>query len=186
MPDFRTVVAWLCVTTFGGIAYLDGPPAGHTGGFGEPTCGVCHFGNPVNSDQGALRIVGKDNLTPGGTTLLTIELSSDGLSVAGFQMSVRNQDGYNVGLLRSPDVNTHVVTDSAGVQYVQHTRFGTENSVVRDGVARWVVELELPPTTPDSLVLNVAANASNGDNSALGDYIFVHEFVVAANSNPNQ
>ncbi|NND73203.1 MAG: hypothetical protein HKN43_16640 [Rhodothermales bacterium] len=178
MPGYKIAAAMLLTTAVVRFGYLDGPPLAHTGGFGEPSCALCHFGDTINSSEGELQLFGIEGLRAGHTSELSVELSSTGLSVAGFQMSARSPDGETIGDFRSPDINSQVLTDSTGVQYIQHTRFGTENAVVVDGIARWAVILDLAESSADTLILNVAANASNGDNSALGDRIFTREVLV--------
>jgi hypothetical protein len=159
--------------------FLDGPPPGFTGGFGEPTCQQCHFGNGLNDPSGALALLGADvGYDPGGTLSLTVRLSSPQLAVGGFQMSVRDVDGKSTGLLQSTDSRTKLVSDTTGVQYLEHTYLGAEQLGQPSGIAEWNVLLRLPLDAPDTLVINVAGNAANGDNSALGDYIYSTEVRV--------
>ena len=49
-----------------GNAYVEGPAAGHTGGFAEATCHECHFDQPINDPEGTLTLKGvPDTYTPG-------------------------------------------------------------------------------------------------------------------------
>ena len=62
-----------------GAVYLDGPPPGHTGGFGEPTCAVCHFDVPEPDPAGGLVIEGvPEAFTPGERYLLTVAAAAAG------------------------------------------------------------------------------------------------------------
>ncbi len=175
------LIAGVALLLLGGTIYLDGPPVAHTGGFGEPTCQMCHFGSELNRSMDALSIRGPaEEITPLTTYRLEIKLRSDNLVVGGFQMSSRTRSGQNVGNFRSPTVDTRVAVDTTGIQYVQHTQHGVENTPVSDNQIGWTVEWISPDVIPDTIVFNVAANAANGDNSALGDVVYVREVVVAS------
>ena len=90
-------------------------------------------------------------------------------------MSIRDRHGNSVGTLVSSDLNTRVVSDTSGVQYIQHTRYTSDNNLAQDGAIEWVVSWKKPAQLIDSAFVHVAANASNGDNSALGDYVYTSE-----------
>jgi hypothetical protein len=62
---------------------------------------------------------------------------------------------------------------SADVQYGQHTDRGT---VVEGDGARWRLRWTAPAHGAGSIVVHVAANASNDDDSELGDYVYVGEW----------
>ena len=55
--------------------------------------------------------------------------------------------------------------------FVQHTLIGSR--VVRAGVNAWTIEWTAPAASAGPVQFNVAGNASNDDDSALGDFIYL-------------
>ncbi|MGH7664317.1 MAG: hypothetical protein ACRENI_08510 [Gemmatimonadaceae bacterium] len=55
------------------------------------------------------------------------------------------------------------------IQYAQHTADGVAPAAPDS--ARWVVEW-IAPVRGGSVILHVAGNAANGDDSQFGDYIY--------------
>ena len=70
------------------------------------------------------------------------------------------------------------VADDAktGVRYAQQTADGVEPE--RPGSTGWAVEWTAPAAGCGAVRFDVAANAANGDNSALGDYVYTRSLVV--------
>lgn len=157
---------------------VDGPEAGLTGGFGETTCHGCHFDNPLNDPVGELRLDGvPDSYTPGEQYLITVTVRRIGLSRGGFQLTARESginmaSGSNAGVLRPTDAAAQTIADGRGVTYLQHTRAGAEPSEA--GLARWTFEWAAPAEGVP-VVFHVAANAANGDDSPLGDFVYTAE-----------
>lgn len=148
------------------------PPA-HTGGFGEPTCHACHFDGEVNAG-GALSVSGfPERYVPGREYRVLVTLRGQEMRAAGFQLAVRfaegAQAGRQAGTLRSADARTAVVAHTNAVQYAGHTRVGTRPDSA--GTARWAVLWTAPAGAPGSIAVHAAANAADGDASALGDQI---------------
>lgn len=156
------------------FAHADGPPPGHTGGFGEPTCWVCHDGEPLNAPAGALTVDGlPETYEPGRAYLLTVVLRHPSLRRAGFQLAARvaggEYRGLQAGTLRPAGPGITVVWEARrGVAYAQHA-----DPVVREaGEARWLVRWEAPASALGPVVVHLAANAANDDNSPIGDLIY--------------
>jgi hypothetical protein len=152
---------------------IDGPPPAHTGGFGEPTCQVCHLGSELNGPGSTLEVIGLGGrFIPGRSCALTIRLSSFDMYAAGFQAAIRyaegDRRGQSAGELRSVDDRTRVVAGDAGVHYASHTRAGT---TVTGDEAEWSFMWRAPPEAV-RLSLDVAANSGNGDNSPLDDLVY--------------
>ena len=159
--------------------FADGPPPARTGGFNETTCRECHRGNPLNDPAGSLTI---DSLPASyeadRTYALTVVLVRPGMLTGGFQLAVRSNDAdaQQAGTLAGVDDRTALVTAAPrSTQYLQHTRTGTGLSAA--DTARWTF-LWRAPRGVGPVVLHVAANAANDDNSALGDFIYTREFVL--------
>jgi hypothetical protein len=167
----------------GATAYGDGPPPGHTGGFGEPTCERCHSGQPINDVDGAVGLSGAPPAyDPGRTYRLTVWLARPALRRAGFQLSARFVNGEHAGHLARLDETTRVTDPSTSpVRYIQHTRTGSDVAVV--DTARWTFRWTAP-TRPDTVVFHLSANASNDDASEFGDYVYLASRPIHAVTRP--
>ncbi|MDX1630772.1 MAG: choice-of-anchor V domain-containing protein [Thermoanaerobaculia bacterium] len=166
-----TPLVLLILPTDGG-AYVDGAPPGHTGGFEEPTCTSCHFGNPVNDSAGTLEISAPSAFVPGEEYPLEIRLRHPELERAGFQLSARfakgSDSGDQAGVL-SPGAGVEIVEED-GVQYARHTRDGVEP---REGhEIEWRFRWKAPAAAEPPVVFHVAANAGNYDDSEFGDFVY--------------
>jgi len=76
----------------------EGPPPGHTGGFGEPTCVTCHQGSDLNAFGGRVTIEGLPNeYVQGERYLLTVLLEAEETDLAGFQLAARYGTGNEQG-----------------------------------------------------------------------------------------
>jgi len=169
-----------------GAVHYDGPPIAHTGGFGEPTCRVCHQGQPLNAAGGTLRVEGlPGRYEPGRTYELVVVLRRDGMGRAGFELSARAVAGAQAGALEATDMRVRVVPDSVtAVRYAEQTREGCS---VTGPEARWTVHWRAPAQTGEGggsgggssdVLIHVAANAANYDDSPLGDFIYAGEWRV--------
>jgi hypothetical protein len=164
--------------------YKDGPPPRHTGGFGEPTCRACHSDAGLNEPGGELTIAGVPAAyEPGRTYELEVILRRTGMLRAGFQLAARYEGigmvpgGAQAGAFAPSDDRTAVVWDTVShVGYIEHTAGGTALS---GDVGRWMVRWTAP-AVPGGVVLHVAANAANDDDSPLGDFIYARAVRVAA------
>lgn len=158
-------------------AYLDGPPAGHTGGFGEPTCHRCHFDQPLDEPAGRLDVEGfPEAFEPGRRYELRVTLSRPGMARGGFQLALRfaagDPAGRPAGRLTAGE-GAEVVEGPTGVPYARQARGGT--AAPAGGSFQWTVEWEAPPDSGGEVVLHLAANAANGDDSELGDFVYLWE-----------
>ena len=139
------------------------------------TCQQCHWDNELNDAGGKLSLEGvPDTYTPGEQYLITVTLTRPGVRRAGFQMSAR-EDGINMnsgndaGFLRPVDAAVATAQDEKKrVTYAQHSATGSK--IPTPGMATWTVSWTAPDQGP--VVFHVAANASNADDSPLGDYIY--------------
>jgi hypothetical protein len=120
---------------------------------------------------------------PGRTYDLEIVLRRAGMLRAGFQLAARYEGigmvpgGAQAGVLAPTDERTAVVLDTVRrVRYIEHTAAGTALS---GDVGRWMVRWTAP-AVPGNVVLHVAANAANDDDSPLGDFIYTSAVRVAA------
>jgi len=168
----RRLLAFVLVSALPGTAatFENGPLPANTGGFGETDCSACHFDNTVNAGNGNLTIEGVPEVFEQGRRYaLTIVLSHPDLVGGGFQVSVRNTDGGPAGELASADNDVSATTlTTTGVTYLQHNRPRANAS----GAVRWNVTWKAPEAG-DNAIVSVAANATNGDASPLGDYVYL-------------
>ena len=151
-----------------GRRFPDGAPPGTTGGFGEPTCMLCHLGAEPNDPAGSLAIEGlPERYAPGQAYRLVVRLRRADLAAAGFQLSARTAAGAQAGALAAVDSSTEIQTHPAtGLQYAGHSRAGS-----RPGAAEWAVTWTAPRSA-GPVTFNAAANAGNADASPLGDYVY--------------
>lgn len=192
LPDMRTTravaagllaaasLAWVLRTPLGDVeASESGPPPARTGGFGETTCLECHWDNPINDAGGWLRVSGlPQGFTPGQRYTITVSVSHPELTRAGFELSVRFDDGTGAGSVSPRDRRSEIVPgDAGGVTYVRQTREGAMPT--NRGEARWTFDW-IAPTTPRPVRVHAAANAANGDASPLGDFVYTTDAFVGA------
>ena len=160
----------------------DQPPLAHTGGFGEPTCLACHFDGELNDSAGSLLIEGVPARYEGGRRYrLTITVRHPELKLAGFELSSRfatgADSGKQAGTLAATDDRAGVTAeDATRIQYAHHLRSGT--TPLSAGIGRWTVEWVAPTAGSGAVVIHVAGNAANDNDSPLGDYIFARSVTV--------
>lgn len=161
-----------------GAAYPRGAPPGVTGGFGEPTCLLCHFGGEVNEAGGSLAIDGlPERYTPGETYRLIVRLRRAEMGAAGFQLSARTAAGAQAGELAAGGMQTQVEAGAGGVRYAGHTDAGS--SPAAPGAAEWTVDWTAPARAAGPVQFHAAANAGDGDSSPQGDYVYAAETAVS-------
>lgn len=159
----------------------DRPPPAHTGGFGEPTCAVCHFDTQADDGRGTIALAGLPAMyAPGQTYQLTVSLSHPDLSAGGFQLSARHAEGGRQGMqagsLRALDARVDVTgLTELPVQYARHTYDGTRPDSAGVKRTSWRVEWTAP-SDGGVVAFHVAANAANDDASPLGDFIYTKAF----------
>jgi hypothetical protein len=160
--------------TVAASAYREGPPPGHTGAFGEPDCGACHFDGIRDDDAGALRIGVPGTYRPGGTYEVTVTVTHPDLPAAGFQVAARFTGGPSAGgqagRLEPAGERTRVQVGENGVVYASHSDRGVAPS--GDGNTVWTLRW----TAPDSggeVSFDAAAQVANDDNSEFGERLYL-------------
>ena len=173
-----TVLGSLVAPRPGG-AHADGPPPRNTGGFREPTCALCHRGGEPNAPGGALRLVAPASYRPGAEHAIEVQLERPGLRRGGFHLSVRFAEGTlagtQAGELLAVAEWVQVVA-AHKVAYASHTAAGTQ--VATAGEARWQLRWKAPAAGGGTVVFHLAANASNDDDSELGDAIYTTALTI--------
>lgn len=167
--------------------YSDGPPPAHTGGFGEPSCHSCHFDNPLNGPETSLSLDGlPERFEPGETYVVSIRVNREGMRAAGFQAATRffagADSGKQAGKLRlANDEDPILVSSLDGIEYASHAESALDpGTPQREWLLEWVA-----PTRPDRVAFHTAANAANGDESELGDFIVLTSRILEAEASPD-
>ena len=162
----------------------EGPPPGHTGGFGEPTCRACHFDAPEEPEAGALVVDGVPAVyRPGAEYAITVTLRDPRLERSGFQLAARfageetgagaaggAEGGRQAGRLLASGPRVEVVEHGdPPVLYARQTLAGATPEGDRE--ASWSVRWIAPPEPAGPVLFHATANAANDDDSELGDAV---------------
>jgi hypothetical protein len=164
--------AWVVGAYGNSLAYRDGPPPGFSSGFGEDHCQACHFGDKVNPNPGSLSISAPRRYSPGQTYTVTVTLTRPGMTIGGFQLTARFEEGgAQAGALSLADGDQDrlKVSTDRGVQYAYHLRPGTQ--LTAPDVVRWTLRWTAPAGS-GSVLFNAAANAANADETQFGDFVY--------------
>jgi hypothetical protein len=167
-------------------AYAEGAPPGFSGGFKEDSCHACHFHEQLNAGGGRVTIEGVPASFEGGQRYtLSVTLTRAGMKRAGFQLAIRFKDsGAQAGAL-SPGTGEGervTVESQSAVQYASQKKGGA--SVAADAT-RWTIEW-IAPDRGEPVIVHVAANAADGNESADGDFVYTAASESAPASPPRQ
>lgn len=156
-------------------AYPEHIAGAYTGGFGEQSCHSCHFDYELNQPEGELSVSGIENsFEPGEKYQINIKLKREDMAEGGFQMTARFEDSTQAGTFDLNENLTRTPNIDSDVSYVQHGVGKTEAQV---GEITWQVTWVAPNQTKP-VFFNIAANATNGDASEFGDWIYVKEVKI--------
>jgi hypothetical protein len=166
-------------------AFKEGPYPNVTGGFGEQTCHLCHIDNPINAPGGTLALDGVPaSFAPDQAYPITVTISRQGLRRGGFEIAARfvggRQKGRQAGSWRLLDTRAQLIPGAVdkALTFVQHNQTGSRATT--PGSNSWTMEWTAPSSAAGAVQFNVAANASNNDDSPLGDYIYIKAVRSAA------
>ena len=172
------VAAFVIALPMAVSAFKEGPYPNVTGGFGEHTCHLCHLDNALNAPGGAVALSGiPPAFVPGQAYPITVTISRQGLRRGGFEIAARfaggKQKGRQAGSWRLLDARAQLIPGAVdkALTFVQHNQIGSRAAT--PGENTWTMEWTAPPAETGAVQFNVAANASNNDDSPLGDYIYV-------------
>jgi hypothetical protein len=165
-------------------AFVDGPPPGTTGGFGEDTCRQCHFDYELNHASGSFRLDGiPESYTAGQEYVITLHLTHPQMERGGFELAARfssgSLSGRQAGSFEALDDRVAIVKGKDGaMEYVRQTRSGS--AVQPKGASNWSVRWRAPGDAAGPVVFHAAANAANFDDSPLGDYPYAQQVTSRA------
>jgi hypothetical protein len=161
-------------------AFKEGPYPNVTGGFGEQSCHLCHLDNPINAPGGSLTLDGVPPIyAPGQKHNITVTIAREGLRRGGFEIAARfatgRLKGKQAGVWRPIDARAQLIPGAVDktLTFVQHNLAGSRVPAVSAGANSWTIEWTAPAAAAGPIQFNVAANASNNDDSPLGDYIYL-------------
>ena len=170
--------ALLIAAPIAAAGFKEGPYPNVTGGFGEQSCHLCHLDNPVNAPGGRITLEGVPAaFTPGQPYPITVTISRDDMRRGGFEIAARfasgRQRGRQAGTWRLLDARVQLIPGAVdkALTFVQHNLMGSRATTT--GANSWTVEWTAPTEAAAPVQFNVAANASNNDDSPLGDFIYV-------------
>jgi Reeler domain len=159
-------------------AFKEGPYPNVTGGFGEQSCRLCHLDNPLNAPGGQLTLAGVPPIfTPGSVYPITVTIAREDMRRGGFEIAARfaggRQKGRQAGTWKLTDARTQLIPGAVdkALTFVQHNLAGSRAATA--GANTWTIEWTAPAEASAPVQFNVAANASNNDDSPLGDYIYL-------------
>jgi hypothetical protein len=95
----------------------------------------------------------------------------------GFEIAARFASGHEkakqAGAWRPLDQRVKLIPSQidARLTFVQHTLAGSR--AMKPGFNTWTVDWTAPSASAGPIQFNVAGNASNDDDSALGDFIYL-------------
>lgn len=172
------LVAILISLPIATAAFKEGPYPNVTGGFGEQSCHLCHLDNAVNAAGGSLALDGvPPAFTPGQIYPITVTISREGMRRGGFEIAARfasgRQKGRQAGSWKLLDERVQLIPGAVDKQltFVQHNLMGSRAATA--GANTWTIEWTAPIGATTPVQFNVAANASNNDDSPLGDFIYL-------------
>jgi Reeler domain len=160
------------------LGFKEGPYPNVTGGFGEQSCHLCHLDNPVNDPDGTLDVTGVPaTYVAAQSYAITVTIAREDLQRGGFEIAARyasgKQKGRQAGTWRIPDRRAQLIPGAVdkALTFVQHNLAGSRTAT--KGSNTWTIEWTAPAIASTPVQFNVAANASNNDDSPLGDYIYL-------------
>jgi hypothetical protein len=178
------VAVWVIAVPVAALAFKEGPYPNVTGGFGEQSCHLCHLDNPINAPGGAVTLDGiPPAFAPGRTYPIRVTISRPGLRRGGFEIGARfaggRLKGRQAGSWQLLDARAQLIPGAVdkALTFVQHNQIGSRAATA--GANTWTIEWTAPQVATAAVQFNVAANASNNDDSPLGDYIYLRAVTSA-------
>jgi uncharacterized protein (TIGR03118 family) len=194
--SYRFLRHTITISLFCGVihAHSAGPDPRYSGAPGDNpgSCTFCHRGQAINSGSGSVKILlpGGASYTPGVTQHIQVQVSDPQQRRWGFQMSARLKSDPvhgQAGDFTPTDGFTQVICDNSApkpcaadssVEFIEHTLAGTRFGT--PGGATFEFDWTPPATDSGPIVLYVAANAANGDNTLNGDHIYNANLEIAS------
>jgi len=176
------------IGTIAGWAFPFGPPNGVTIAPGDRpgvSCTQCHAGTPLNGGGGSVRLQFPAGLTytPGQAQNINIVIADGVAATYGFEMTARLESGPNTQQAGdfAAGANQKVVCSNNaiepaggcggnGIQWLEHSQPSLANTIA--------VQWTPPAAGAGNVHIYVSVNATNGDNTRLGDHIYAADYVL--------
>lgn len=146
-------------------AYPDGAPPGHTGGFGEADCSVCHAGGMADEAEVVFEL--PESMAAGQTVGFILSVSHPDMKSLGLQLTAGKKSDKP---LRPLAINLEGIKlrsrEDRGFIYLSHQ----QPIPADDGQVQIKGTWQTPPKSGE-VVINLALVASNDDLSPLGDAV---------------
>ena len=167
-------VLLLLFAASGGSVFANsfGPLDALTGAPDEGDCTQCHVGNDLNAAGGSLMLTIPETYIPNEVYTIVVNLSREGQSRWGFEMTALDTDGARAGSFAADTAGNTQVTEANSKQYIKQTSTGTAAGT--NDAHSWEFQWTAPDADIGPITFYAAGNAANGDFQAFvpGDYIY--------------
>lgn len=161
------------------LAKTDGAPSGNTGSPGdEQTCAhvECHSGTAQERTGLISSDVPETGYRSDELYTITVLMIDTGIVKFGFQASPQDLEGNKLGILSVIDADRTKLT--GGGKYITHKEAGTPAI----DTATWSFNWQSGSSTGD-VTFYVAVNATNNEENATGDKIYIDKLVIPEDPN---
>ena len=171
LPIWAVLVILFVASTGSVFAFSFGPPEGLTGSPPNgANCTQCHVGNTLNDADGSLMLTIPETYEPNEIYTIVVNLSRDGQSRWGFEMTALDGNGARAGSFEVSDAANTQLKEKDSKQYIMHTSAGSAQGTEDEN--QWTVEWTAPDADIGPITFYAAGNAANGDGGTAGDYIY--------------
>ena len=172
LPVWGVLVLLFAVSTGTVFAFSFDPPDEKTGAPNENTCAQanCHTGNDLNASGGSLILTVPETYIPNEVYTIVVNLSRNGQSRWGFEMTALDADGARAGSFAADDAGKTQASETNSKQYMQHTTVGTAAGT--NDAHSWEFEWTAPEADIGPITFYAAGNAANNAAGSIGDYIY--------------
>ena len=172
LPVWGVLVLLLIASSGNVFAFSSGPPDEKTGAPNENTCAQagCHAGNDLNVSGGSLMLTVPETYIPNEVYTIVVNLSREGQSRWGFEMTALDTDGASAGAFEVDDAAKTQVSETNSKQYIKHSATGTAQGTM--DTHSWEFQWTAPDADIGPITFYAAGNASNGNFNPIDDYIY--------------
>ena len=172
LPVWGVLVLLFAASGGSVFAFSSGPPDEKTGAPNEGTCAQagCHAGNDLNVSGGLLMLTTPETYVPKEVYTIVVNLSRDGQSRWGFQMTALDANGTRAGSFTADTEGNTQLSETNSKQYIKHTSAGTAQGT--NDMHSWELQWTAPDADIGPITFYAAGNASNGNFNPIDDYIY--------------
>ena len=172
LPVWAVLMLLFVASTGSAVAFSFSPPDERTGAPNEDTCATvgCHSGNDLNASGGSLMLTIPETYVPNEVYTIVVNLSREGQSRWGFEMTALDADGARAGAFAADADGNTQLSEANDKQYIKHTIAGT--AAGKNDENSWEFEWTAPDADIGPITFYAAGNATNGDSTPAGDYIY--------------